>query len=328
MRITLATAAIAALVATGGLIWLWQDRSDLAELEWPLAEAATEPGDFVAVTWLGVTTLLFDDNETQILIDGFFTRVGIPDYLFRAVATDIATVNYAIAEYRINRLAAIIPVHSHFDHAMDVGVVANRSSAVVLGSESTANIVRGTNLPVDQYQILANGETRKFGDFTITLIKSRHAPIADGERPWFPGTISKPLLQPARVNAWKEGQTYSILISHPRGTTLIQGSAGYVEHSLENISADVVMLGVAGLSGLGQEYTERYWHEIVITTGASRVYPIHFDDFTKRFGEIALFPKIADDVVKAAIWINEIARLADEPPVIRRLPFGHSIVLY
>ena len=70
-----------------------------------------------------------------------------------------------MAEFRIDRLAAIIPVHSHYDHAMDVGIVANRSSAVVLGSESTANIARGANLPVDQYQILANGETRKFDLF-------------------------------------------------------------------------------------------------------------------------------------------------------------------
>lgn len=324
----MATAAIAALVATGGVIWLWQDRSDLSELGWPLAETSTEPGESVAVTWLGVTTLLFDDNETQILIDGFFTRFGISDYLLHPVATDIANVNYAMAEFRINRLAAIIPAHSHFDHAMDVGFVANRTSAIVLGSESTANIVRGTNLPVDQYQILASGESRRFGDFTITLITSRHAPLADGEKSWFPGTINEPLRQPARVNKWREGQSYSILISHPRGTTLIQGSAGYVEGNLKNISADIVMLGVAGLSGLGRQYAEHYWNETVIATGASRVFPIHFDDFSKPFGEVVLFPKIADDAVKAAGWINEFAKSADDPPIIRRLPFGRSIVLY
>lgn len=328
LRITLTTVVTVAAFAIGGIIWLWQDRPEVSELGWPLADTTAESGESVTVTWLGVTTLLFDDNETQILIDGFFTRFGIPHYLFLPIATDIANVNQAMAEFQINRLAAIIPTHSHFDHAMDVGFVANRSSAVVLGSESTANIVRGANLPVDQYQILANRETRKFGDFTITLITSRHTPIADGEKPWFPGTINEPLLQPARINKWREGQSYSIIVSHPRGTTLVHSSAGYIEDHLKNISADVVMLGVAGLSGLGRQYTEHYWNETVIMTGASRVFPVHYDDFTKPFGEVMLFPKIADDTVKSAGWINEIAASTDNPPAIYLLPFGRSIVLY
>jgi len=122
------------------------------------------------MTWLGVTTLLFDDGETQILIDGFFSRPSIADMLFRRpVESDAATINYALDEYRMRRLAALIPTHSHHDHAMDVGHIANRTSAVVLGSESTANIVRGANVPVDQYQILGNGELRQFGEFTASV---------------------------------------------------------------------------------------------------------------------------------------------------------------
>ena len=154
MRNALIAAVVVALVAIGIVISLWQDRADLESLGWPEAEASIESGNAVTVTWLGVTTLLFDDNETQVLIDGFFTRRPVYDYLFKEISTDIAKVNFALAEFRINRLAAVVPVHSHFDHAMDVGIVANRTSAVVLGSESTANIVRGARLPISQYQIL------------------------------------------------------------------------------------------------------------------------------------------------------------------------------
>ena len=318
-------------MALGVIAWLWQDRASLDELDWPIAVATTETVDAVSVTWLGVTTLLFDDNETQILIDGFFTRPGIDDLLFRDISTDIATVNYVMAEFRVDRLAAIVPVHSHFDHAMDVGIVANRSSAVVLGSESTANIARGANLPVNQYQILANGETRKFGDFTITLLVSRHAPLSDDKKSWFAGKITSPLLQPARTEEWREGQTYSVLIGHPRGTTLIQGSAGYDKGNLDHISADVVMLGVAGLSRLGRNYTARYWRETVTAVGASRIYPVHVEDFTRPYGDIKLFPRIVDDLSVTAGWINDIAVSDvsfDNPPDIQLLPFGESIVLY
>jgi len=331
LRLLAGSVVAIAFITVGIAVWLWQDRPALSELGWPVAEATTEPANAVTVTWLGVTTLLFDDNETQILIDGWFTRPGIHHHLLGEISTDIANVNYAMAEFRINRLAAIVPVHSHFDHAMDVGIVANRSTAVVLGSESTANIARGANLPVEQYQILADGETRQFGDFVITLIVSRHAPIADGMKPWFPGTITEPLEQPARTNEWKDGQSYSVLISHPRGKTLVQGSAGFIKGKLSDVSADVVMLGVAGLSRLGQNYTAEYWRETVMAVDADRIYPIHIEDFTRPFGDVTLFPRVVDDATVAARWINDIAvtgKSFDDPPHIQRLPFGLSVVLY
>ncbi len=329
----IAASAVAALlvVSVGVVLWLWQDRPDISDLGWPIAQASSDTTDAVTVIWLGVTTLLFDDNETQILIDGLFSRPGIQNHLFGGVSTDIANVNYVMAEFRIDHLAAIVPVHSHFDHAMDVGIVANRSSAVVLGSESTANIVRGANLPVEQYQILANGESRKFGKFEVTLIVSRHAPLAGDDTTWFAGKIGEPLSQPARISEWREGQSYSILIVHPRGSTLVQGSAGFIKGNLQPLSADVVMLGVGGLSGLGRTYTTEYWRETVTAVGADRIYPIHYDDFTRPFGEVVLAPRILDDVAATARWINDLAVTGesfDDPPDIQLLPFGKKVVLY
>jgi L-ascorbate metabolism protein UlaG (beta-lactamase superfamily) len=285
---------IVAIVAIAVFVRLWQNRPSIGLIGWPQAAVVSEPTDMVTVTWLGTTTLLFDDRETQILIDGNFTRVN-PFRIasFVPLSSDIATINYALTEFGIDRLAAIVPVHSHFDHAMDVGHVANRTSAVILGSESTANIARGADVPVDQYQILAEGETRQFGDFTIRLKASRHAPIKPGDDgPWFPGTIDTELRQPASVNAWKEGVVWSVFIGHPRGTSLIQGSGGYIKGKLQDESADVVMLGIAGLAGLGEEYVTELWHETVRATGATRVVAVHFDDFTAPFGEVRLFPTI------------------------------------
>ena len=63
-------------------------------------------------------------------------------------------------------------------------------------------------------------------------------------------------------------------------------------------------------------------------TGAQRVYPVHYDDFAKPFGEISLFPRIADDVVRTADWINDIAIASEVEVDIQRLPFGQRIVLY
>jgi L-ascorbate metabolism protein UlaG (beta-lactamase superfamily) len=327
---------ITLIVVAAAAAWLhrkWQEQPPVSALGWPIADASGPasplPAARVTVTWLGITTLLFDDGETQILVDGTFSRPSLADVLLqRRVWSDAATINRVLAEFRLNRLAAIVPVHSHFDHAMDAGLVANRTSAMVLGSESTANIARGAGVPVSQYQILADGESRQFGAFTITLLASRHAPLGPGDEEWFEGVIEEPLRQPARIMDWRTGLAWSVFVAHPQGTTLVQGSAGFIERALPVDSADVVMLGVAGLSGLGPDYTARYWAETVQRTGASRVYPVHYEDFTRPFGEVALFPTLVDDTLTAASWIDELAAESEIPVIVRRLPFGEPVALY
>lgn len=328
-RWTLLVACLLAASLTMAVVALglkWRDRPAISGLDWPVAESTGDAADRVTVTWLGITTLLFDDGETQILTDGTFSRLSLFDILtLRPVYSDIDVINHVLSKYRMDRLAAIVPLHSHFDHAMDVGHVANRTSAVVLGSESTANIARGAGVPVSQYQILASGESRRFGEFTITLIQSRHAPLGAGGKPPFPGTIDEPLEQPARVTDWHEGGTWSVLISHPAGDILVQGSGGFLQDALPLDGADVVMLGVAGVSWLGEEYVRRYWEETVARTGATRVFPVHFDDFTRPFGEVELFPDMVDDVSQTAKWLNELAGETEPPVDVALLPFGQPV---
>ena len=111
----------------------------------------------------------------------------------------------------------------------------------------------------------------------------------------------------------------------------MQGSAGFIKGKLNDVSADVVMLGIAGLSRLGQNYTAEYWRETVVAVDADRIYPIHIDDFTRPFGDVMLFPRVIDDATVTARWINDIAVTGESfehPPDIQRLPFGQSVVLY
>lgn len=329
VKIVAASLLLLVIAGASYVAWRWQERPEAAQLGWPVASSTSESAERVTVTWLGITTLLFDDGETQILIDGTFSRPALIDILLqRRVYSDAATINAALAEFRINRLAAIIPVHSHFDHAMDAGFVANRTRAVVLGSESTANIARGADVPVSQYQILAGGETRQFGQFTIKLIESRHAPIGVDDEAPFPGTIDEPLVQPARIGEWREGGAWSVLIGHPKGTALVQGSGGFLEGALEGENADVVMLGVAGLASLGPRYVGEYWRETVVATGAIRVFPVHYEDFTQPFGEVLLPPAIVDDLPKTAKWLDELAADRRHPVNISTLPFGQPIAIY
>lgn len=271
----------------------------------------------VSITWYGVTTLLFDDGETQILVDGFVSRPRFEN-LDSLAEPDAARIERMAAGV-FDRVAMITPVHSHFDHAMDVGAVAMATGATVVGSESTANIARGSGVDEARIVVVAERHRQQFGKFTVKLIRSAHAPLVNGGPP-IPGTIDAPLTPPARIGDWKEGGSYSIVVEHPAGTALIQGSAGYIEGRLQGTAADVVYLGIGGLGSLGKDHAAAYFDEIVGSTGARCVVPIHWDDFTLPFGEIAWRRSIYD-----VEWLREFAAAQAPSAGLATLPFGEAV---
>ena len=311
-------------------IWLWRDRPDVQSLGWP---ATTVPlasnADQVTVTWLGVSTLLFDDGETQLLIDGFFSRPSLADIVLkRPVTNDAATINYAMNEYRMRRLAAIIPVHSHFDHAMDIGATANRSSASVLGSESSLAIARGAGVPEDQLTLVSTGQRYEFGGFGVTLLPSNHAPVGWSGSVPYAGTIDTPLSMPQSVSSMREGGSFSVVIDHDQGTAIVQGSAGFPDSALADYTADVVFLSVGGLETLGWDYVEQYWQALVTATGVRSVYPVHFDDFTRPFGEIVAAPRFLGDLEKTVDWFSALRDRWDVNTRLILPTFGEPVAIY
>jgi L-ascorbate metabolism protein UlaG (beta-lactamase superfamily) len=322
-----ATVAIVLAVGVTVVAILWRDRPSLDNIDWAEGPA---PGDGeLSATWLGVTTVLIDDGETQILIDGFFSRPTLADVLLRRpVTNDAAIINYALHEFDMRRLVAVIPLHSHFDHAMDVGAIAKRSNASVLGSESTANIARGAGVAEDQIVVVnGNHDTYQFGDFQVRLIESRHGPIGWRGSVPLPGTIDEPLPLPAPIQAMRLGAAYSVVVEHPLGTILVQGSSGFVEGALSDVRADLVLLCTFGLSSLGRDYAQKYWQEMVTKTGAHAVVPMHFDDFTRPFGEVVPFPRALDDIETTARWFESFRDTWDLDVVLYKPGFGRPIAV-
>lgn len=267
---------LAALIVIGiaSLYWLLNDRPSLQPYaDMFLPSAAVAAGD-VQIKFLGVATILIDDGETAILTDGFFSRPGIAEMLSGKIAPDIAAIDAGMKRAGISKLAAVIPVHSHYDHAMDAPEVAKRTGALLIGSESTANIGRGWSLPESQIRIAKTGEPMQFGRFTVTLLPSRHAPTG-----FTGGEITSPLKPPVGVADYLEGASYAILIQHGDKSLLINGSAGFEPGALKNVRTDVVMLGTGGLGNFGEQHENAYWNEVVKGIGAKRVIAIHWDDF-------------------------------------------------
>ena len=187
-------------------LWLLTKPS-MSEIGIAYAQPA-EAGQTLTVTWFGVTTLLIDDGVTQILIDGYFSRPGLLDIaLERMIEPDLAAIKGMLSRFEINRLEAVIPVHSHFDHALDSAEIAKQTGAQLMGSTTSANIAAGSRLPISQIKVIETGTTYPVGAFEVNFYPSQHAPLATNSA--ISGTITEPLTLPAPYTAWKLGQAYT-----------------------------------------------------------------------------------------------------------------------
>ena len=317
IRITLVAALplIAALV-----IWV-SSRPDMREIGIAYANAAL-PSDKLTVKWLGVATLLFDDGKTQIMTDGFVSRPSAIDLLFkRPISPDIKAITRAIGDHDISRLAAIMPVHSHYDHAMDTADFARLTGADLLGSAFTTTIARASSLPEVQVKQAHIGVPYTYGQFTITFYPSKHAPLITYNANDLP--TGKPFALPAPFNAYKEGQSYTIHIDHPQGSALVQGSAGFIPGTLHDLEVDSVFLGVGGLITLTHEYTSTYVDELVHAVNPKQVYIIHQDNLMGEFGDVEQSKIIPSfDKGFAAYLLQQVL-----PARLMQMPFAVDIAI-
>lgn len=283
-RIALGILGAAGALVVAFSVWMLGTYVEPAvDPDWAVVGSASIPPGAVTVRWTGTSTLLFSDGETDWMVDGWFSRPGPIRVAAGTIEPDLEAIGFGLERNAITRLAAVIPVHSHYDHAMDAPEVAKRTGALLVGSESTANIGRGWGLDEARIRVVRDRESLRFGRFTITMIESRHFQFPDpalAARALEDPRIRESLVPPVAAFDYRLGKAYAIHVAHPRGTALVQGSAGYVEGAFEALEADVVFLGTGGIGTQSRDYREAYWYETVTRLGAGRVIPVHWDSLT------------------------------------------------
>lgn len=269
----------------------------------------------LTVTWAGVTTLLIDDGDSAIMTDGFFSRPGLLAVGTRKLAPSLPRIDGCLTRLGVERLAAVLPVHTHFDHAMDSAVVAARTGAKLVGGTSAAHLGHGAGLPEDRLVVTTPGEPVSLGAFDVTLIVGDHCPP---DR--FPGNITAPVVPPVKASAYRCGESWSTLIHHRPSDRrlLVVGSAGFVPGALTGKRADVVYLGIGQLGLQPERYLLDYWTEAVRAVGARRVVLIHWDDFFRPLhSPLRALPYAGDDLDSS---MRVLIRLATEDDVALHLP--------
>ncbi|WP_422050249.1 MBL fold metallo-hydrolase [Shimia sp.] len=267
----------------------------------------------IRVTYYGVSTLLFDDGETQILIDGFFSRPDLSKVLLGLIEPDKDLLGEIHKNEGLDRLAAVVVAHSHHDHALDSAEIAKLADAQLIASYSTRNIGIGRALNPNNFLLPSDAATCRCGKFRVELIPSGHF---DGgflfERITGIGKqIAEPVTFPARIKDFNEGASFSILVSHPTKTFLIQASAGYKSGALKGTRADVLFLGIGGISrSKDPDIFATYFRETIGQVHPELIVPIHWDSFFKPASAQTTNPAL-DNIQKTADKLDEFLKADD-----------------
>lgn len=251
------------------------------------------------ITYLGTTTLLFDDGRDQLLFDCHVTRPSMAQYLFGRLATDRAVADRVIRDFGIDRLRGIFISHAHHDHVLDAPYFARRCGADVYGSPSALNVARGGGVAEDKLHSYTDGMEYEVAGYRVRVLPSVHS-----RAHWYNNdlgqTIDQPVVQPARRRAFKEGGSFDFYIEHAEKRFLIRPSYNYIEGQLDGLRADVLFLGIAGLSKDTAARRAAFFTETVDKVKPKVVVPIHWDNFfAPLYGPVRGMPRFIEDTGEA-----------------------------
>jgi L-ascorbate metabolism protein UlaG (beta-lactamase superfamily) len=286
------------LLAAGFVYFRTRPSGDINKYsEYFVNNSAAPTDSSLQVTFFGVSTLLIDDGETQILIDGFFSRPSMITALTSDISSDTAVIEKYIRDYDMRRVKGVFVTHTHYDHSFDAGYVAGMTGATLYGSESTLNVGRGAGVDEDYLQLYTPNAEYLLGEISIRVVPSIHSPgnALDDEGI----VVSQPFHQPSSFKAYPEGGSFDFLITHRGKKLYIKPSPNFVEGALDTLDVDALFIGIATITKHGPEWTDKFYKENVTALNPSLVVPIHWDNFFYPISdELVMMPKFTCNAEK------------------------------
>ena len=164
----------------------------------PNIRSAIKPLPGLRIRWLGTFGYEISDAQTTILIDPFISRPKLTELLKPIVIDTSAVQRYLLSTIDLDKLAAILVTHSHYDHLQDVPYILAQypdatNRPLVVGDPNTSRIINGYQdnsgidwvdrkgglddshinvLDLDKNDPMI--EIGTFGRFSVTAFKGQH----------------------------------------------------------------------------------------------------------------------------------------------------------
>jgi L-ascorbate metabolism protein UlaG (beta-lactamase superfamily) len=282
------------------------------------------------MTHFGAAGWSITDGETVFLLDPYLSRIRFQGRRFGpADATEVPNdprpivringvpqIDTATVDAHVPRADYVMLSHSHFNHCMDVPYIAKKTGAVVIGTESTANVAISGGVPLEQTLVVKGGEDYAFGNFSLRIVPSLHSALScklyrDS------GTIPN-TGRPLSLDNYVEGGTLAYLLRFAGREILLFGSMNYIEREVEGLRPDIALIASAPPRLEIHDYTARLMRclgcpPIVVAT--------HWDDQGLPFGA----PQ-DKALAQTKAFIDEVRAASPESQVVVPLHFQTVVV--
>jgi len=282
----------------------------------------------IRLTYLGQAGYEITDGKTVVLVDPVISMIKLrrdtkPGGLDMArELSSILTPDTEAIDAKIKRADYILITHGHYDHALDAGYISNKTGAIIVGHETTANIARAYDVPHEKLLIVRGGEDFDFGAFSLLMIPSLHTAVAhkfyysDPVASQLGGYAPKGLKAPLHASDFAEGGDLMYLLRMAGHQVLIMGSMNYIEREVEGLRPDIAIVGALPNRHEIYDYTGRLMRAL---GHPATVFPTHWlycgapawkDSMTKDVKEFA------EEVKATSPETNVIIPNCFEPTVI------------
>ena len=128
----------------------------------------------IRVSYLGVNGFQFETNGHAILVDTYFTRIGIwSAALNQPIQSDPKRVSEGLKHVR-PRVDAILVTHAHFDHLLDAPEIIRRTHGKLMAGPTAVQLVESFGISRNECEIVKPGSERKIGPWRIRVFAAQH----------------------------------------------------------------------------------------------------------------------------------------------------------
>ena len=251
---------------------------------------ASVPAASIRVTYLGVNGFQFETDGHALLVDPYFTRVGLWAGAFNErIESNPNRVSEGLQHVR-PRVDAILVTHAHFDHLLDAPEIMRRTRARLIAGPTAVRLVTSFGISGTACRAVKPGSVQRIGPWTIRVLAAQHDHLL-GKIP-FSGR--PPASKPAKASDWVLGEPLAFVIEAAGKRIYIDsgGTPGAPPGPNPGI-VDLAVLGVAL-----PDSRERF-AEAVRQLKPRYIFPSHqdnmFGSFDRGFvfGKMTNFPAIA-----------------------------------